>query len=183
SPGFAHAGAGNTAPVPSPAPAATPSPDPANLGLAREVIAVAFPPDRRQAMLNQFSDNLMAQMRDGMLRATGNRTDPALEPIFNRYVERVRSLSVEINRDGAPAMFEAMARAYARTFNRDELVQIRAFLSTPAGAHYLEGSIEMLGDPDVAEANRAHMARAFTALQPLMEELRRDLAAHFAAQR
>lgn len=165
-----------------PAAARAPDPDPARLTLAREVIALAFPPERRRAMLVQISDTMMAQMRDGILRSAGTQLDAELQAILDRYMERVRTISNQINGDGAPETFEAMARAYARVFSRDELVQIRAFLATPAGAHYLQGSLDILGDPDVAEANRAQMARAFAAMEPLMTELRRDVEAYVAGK-
>jgi hypothetical protein len=166
----------------APAPVAAPDPDLANLALAREVIALAFPPESRHAMMTRMSDAMITQMRGALFPPTGNPSDPGLQQIFDRYVERVRALTYQSTSDGAPAMFDAFARAYARQFTHDDLLQIRAFLSTPAGARYLQRSSEMLSDPDVAEANRAYMESTFRALQPLIEDLRRETQAYLTRQ-
>lgn len=162
---------------------AAPAPDPERLAIAREIIALGFPPATRPAMLTRASEALMTQMRDGLLRSIGSVPEPELQRILDRHLERVRTATREFNGDGAPAIFEATARAYARNFSHDDLVQIRAFVSTSAGANYLQRSAELLSDPDVAEANRAHMARAFGLMQPLLEEFRREVDAYVAAQR
>ncbi len=106
-----------------------------------------------------------------------------IQRIVDRHLDRLRTTVNDINRESIPALFTAMARAYARTFDHDDLVQIRSFVGTPAGANYLQRSMDMLSDPDVAEANRAHFARGFSALQPLMEQLRREVAAKLASRR
>ncbi len=161
-------------PAQIPAPAVA-DPSPENLALAQEIIRIGFPPASRRDMLVRTSDALMAQMREGIARSSGMTADPELQRVFDRYLDRLRTVSNEASADGMPAIFEAMARAYARRFSHDELVQIMAFVSTPAGARFFQQAPELLSDPDVAAANRAHMQRTFAALEPLITELRRDV--------
>ena len=165
---------------PTPA-AVVPAPDPEKLAIAQDIIRRGFPPESRQASLNRAGEAMMAQMREAVLLPSA-LSDPEIRRIVERYLVRLRSVSEETNRDGAPAIFEAMARAYARQFSRDDLVQIRAFVSTPAGANYLQRSMDLLSDPDVAAANRAHFARGYAAIQPVIEQARREMADYVAAK-
>jgi hypothetical protein len=162
-------------PVPA-APAA--APDPANLAIAREIIVIAYPPESRQAMFARLSEAMTAQARDAMLATVGGTLDAEMQRLLARYLERINAVSAQRNRDGAPRLFDAFARAYARQFSHEDLVQIRAFVGTPAGAHFLQRSADLLSDPDVAEANRAYMTDAFRDMQPLIEELGRDVQAY-----
>jgi hypothetical protein len=172
----------SAAPAPAPAPAVA-DPTPENLAIAREIVDLALPPESRRAMMERMSDAMFAQMRDGMAQSQGNPSDPELQPLIDRYLERFRIMTNALSNDTAPAMFEAVARAYARTFSHDDLVQIRAFAATPVGMRYFRQSPELFSDPDVAEANRAYMTRMFTAMQPMIAEMQRDVEAHRARQR
>jgi hypothetical protein len=178
---FAVGGAApSLAQSPAPAPATAAPLDSENLAIAQEIVALAYPPESRHAMLMRVSDSMTGQMRRAVFPPNGNPPDAAMQQIFDRYLDRVRAVTDRSFTDGIPAIFEAFARAYARQFSRDDLVQIRAFVSTPAGARYLQRSAELLSDPDVAEANSAYMATAFHAVQPLMDDLRREIAAYVA---
>jgi hypothetical protein len=167
--------------APSAPAAAAPDPDPEKLAIAQDIIRRGFPPESRQATLSRAAGAMMAQMREAVFPPSA-QTDPEIRRIIERYLERLRAVSDETNRDGAPAIFEAMARAYARQFSRDDLVQIRAFVSTPAGANYLQRSMDLLSDPDIAAANRAHFARSYAAIQPLIEQARREMMDYMAAK-
>ena len=97
---------------------------------------------------------------------------------LDRYLSRVRASSNALIEEASPAVFAAFARAYARRFSHDDLVQIRAFVETPAGARFVQQVDDLLSDPDVAHANTAYMAAAFAALQPLQVQLFEELRAH-----
>jgi len=167
----------------APARSAATDPDPANLTLAREIVTIAYPPESRRAMFVRVSDAIIAQVRGAILPETPSSWDAELQQIFERYVERVRAVSNEATSDGAPELFEAFARAYARQFTRDELLQIKAFVSTPAGAKYVQRASELLTDPDVAQANAVYMARTIRELEPVMDQLRREMEAYLARRR
>ena len=149
--------------------------EPENLALAQEVIALAFPPDSRHAMLSRVGDAMMAQARNAALASSNGTFDAGEQQILEHYLARVREVSERTITERSAPLFTALARAYARMFTRDELVQIRAFVATPAGAKYLQRSGDLLSDPDVAQANTAYMQSALTSLQPLQVQLRQEL--------
>ena len=152
--------------------------DPESLAIANQIVDLAFPPASRHAMLMRTTEAMMAQARAASLEASRGQFDAGAEQILQRYFERVRAVAERsIANDTAP-LFTAIARAYARRFTRSELVEIRAFVSTPTGAKYLQQSSELLSDPDVAQANTAYMTNAFAAIRPLIEDLNRELQAH-----
>jgi len=160
-----------------PAPAATPL-DPETLALAGEVVDLAFPPETRHAMYSRIIDAMLAQTREAATAATGHRPDPGEQQILDRYMERLRAEADRIITERSPSLFAAFARGYARMFTRDELIQIRAFVTTSAGAKYVQRSSDLLSDPDVAAANTAYLRTVFSAVQPLQTQLRDELIAY-----
>jgi hypothetical protein len=160
-----------------PAPAATPL-DPETLALANQVVDLAFPPETRHAMSSRVIDAMLAQTREATAATTGHRPDAGEQQILDRYMERLRADADRIVTESSPSLYAAFARGYARLFTRDELIQIRAFVSTPAGAKYVQRSSELLSDPDVAAANTAYLRNVFTAFQPLQSQLRDELIAY-----
>jgi hypothetical protein len=157
--------------------------DPERLALANEVIDLSYPPAGRRAMLMGAVDTMTDQARAAVAEATGAETDAGLERILERYLARVRVQTERVIAEHSAPLFAAYARAYARQFTRDELVQIRAFVSTPTGRKYVQQTISMLSDPDVARANTAYMTSAFSALQSMQAELNRELQAYMRGRR
>ena len=157
--------------------------EPANLELAQQVVDLAFPPDRRHALLSQMGTTLEAQMRSAQRAVVGGTSDAGEEQIIQRFLDRAHAELDRSISDGAPTLFGALARAYARMFTREELTEIRAFVSTSAGSKYLQRSGDLLTDPDVAQANSAFMTRALSSIGPLEAELRRELTEYRAHNR
>jgi hypothetical protein len=176
-PAFAQA-----APAPRPAPPAAPTKpapvDPERLAIAEEVVAIAFPVEKRQEMMSRLTDSVMAQVR-AAASPGGEPADPGAQAILKRYFDRVRAEGERLNALAAPDLFRAAARAYARMFTRDELVQIRAFVATPAGAKYVQRSPDLISDPDVARVNTAHFERVFETIDPIRAEFQRELMTYF----
>jgi hypothetical protein len=149
--------------------------DPENLALAREIIDLSYPPETRHAMLSRTSDAMMAQTRTAIIEAAGVELDAGAQQILQRYMDRVREISERSIATDSPPLFAAFARAYARHFTRQELIEIRAFVRTPTGARYIQQSMDLLADPDVAQANTAYMTRSFGQMQPLLVDLAREV--------
>lgn len=168
-------------PTPAPAPAAA-EPSPENLAIAREIVDISMPPDSREAMMQQMTDAIIAQAREGLSRAAGDLSDPAAQLFWDRYLERAREATRDLDNESMPAIIEAIARAYARMFSHDELVQIRAFALTPAGRRYFLHGADIFSDPDFAEANRAYNARLFPILEAVLAEVQREIEAQAAPQ-
>jgi hypothetical protein len=153
--------------------------DPERLAIAQEVVALAFPPEHRQAMFMRVADAFMVQIRQATFGPTGAPDDPGAEAIFNRFVGRVRAQVERSAAEASPELFAAFARAYARMFTRDELVQIRAFVATPAGAKYVQRSADLLSDPDAARANTDYMRSYLAAVKPIQADFMRELTDYF----
>jgi hypothetical protein len=157
-------------------PAPAEQPDPERLALATQVIELSFPPEGRHAMFMRTVDTMTAQMRVAIMQGQGlTNMEPGLERILNRYFARMRSETEGLVAGLSTPLFAAMARAYARTFTHNELVEIKAFVATPTGQRYLQQSIEMLADPDVAQANTDYITRVVETLRPMELELRGEL--------
>ena len=173
--------AAQSAPASAAAPAAA-EPNPANLAIAREIVTLIMPPENAQAMMDQMSDALYAQMREALSRSAGNLPDPSAQPLWDRYLERVRAATRDLDNEYLTIVNEVVAKAYARIFTLDDLVQIRTFASTPAGRRYFRQSMDIFNDPDVAEANRTYMERAFPIIQRAMLEAQREIEAQSVTQ-
>lgn len=117
---------------------------------------------------------MITQARNAVLEMAGGNIDAGMQRILARFIELVRARSERTMTEHSAPLFVAFARAYARMFTRDELVEIRAFISTPTGAKYIRQAVNLLSDPDVAQANTAYMTSAFSALQPLLADLGRE---------
>ena len=152
--------------------------DPQALKLAREIIDIAFPPNRRREMLLGTVDAMTAQFRSAVA-GSGQPLDAGAERIVERYLKRSRSEGEKAIDAHMPALFDSFARGYARGFTAAELAEIRAFVGTPTGAKYVRRSPELLSDPDVARANSAYFATVMESLGPLQAELRRELTDYF----
>lgn len=82
-------------------------------------------------------------------------------------------------RAAMPALLEAQAQVYAREFSTDELRQLIVFAQTPAGKHYIDRYDLLLMAPEVMDAQR----KLGEDLQPVMEDLAKELCAEKAAKR
>lgn len=151
--------------------------------VATDIIELSFPPAARRAMFAGTVETFMAQARRASTEASGEHFSPAVEAIIDRHLARARGEIDRVLTQASPALFAAMARAYARRFTYDELVQIRAFVATPTGAKFVQSGNDILADPDVARANTAYMSAALAALRPLEAQLMAELRAHFGNDR
>lgn len=167
-----------TAQGPAPAPAAAPV-DPRKLPLAAEIIEISFPPAARRAMFANAVETMMTQARRASAEVAGERLSATVEAIIDRHLARARTEIDRVIAEASPELFAAMARAYARRFSYDELVVIRAFAGTPAGAKFLQSGMDLLADPGIARANTAYMSAALAAIRPLQSQLMEELRAHF----
>jgi hypothetical protein len=150
-----------------------------SLPVAIEIVERSFPPETRRAMFASALETFMAQARRASREARDERLSAAVEAILDRHLARGRAEIERVIAEASPELFAAVARAYARRFTYDELVQIRAFAATPAGAKFLQSGMDLFADPDVARANTAYMSAALAAMRPLQEQFMEELRAHF----
>jgi len=153
-------------------------PDVRGLAVAKEVVDIAFPQESRLKFFESVMTPLMAQMRAAATTVAGSERDPGLETITDRFINKAL---IDIKDDlavNSPGLFAAIARAYARSFSVDELVEIKTFVSTPTGAKYIQRSPETLADPDVAAWNTAYMVRLKLKIEAARKSLVDEVAAY-----
>ncbi len=169
---------GNGAPAAAAAGASVPNE--ASLKLSREIIAVAWPEDQRMVMMRRMQDAILAPMKANM-QLPPELNDPGLHKILQDYIDNVPETMAPVMAQHMPALFEAMAHAYARNFSMPELEQILAFAHTPAGGKFFSRSSTLLQDPDVAAANGVMMRAAQQATMQSLGEMQGKVRAYFEA--
>lgn len=161
------------------APAASAALDPARLAIARDVVDLVLPPDRREQMFMQVIDTMLSNMLAGITKGIqleeSLRAYPKLRTILGTFIKRQRDLVLADLKESQPELLLAYANAYARTFDVAELELIKAFLSTRAGAKFAQRSVDMLRDPDVAAWQRATAERAQRREKAELEKFKAEL--------
>lgn len=137
------------APAPSPPPAAAPL-NPADMQVARDIIAIAMPPEQRVAMMQGVSNALLGAM-SANIRSQIAVDDPGLNHIIDTMLAQVPERMKPVYERNIPVLAETMARAYVRHFSSEDLHAILAFARTPAGQHYLSRSLVVAQDPEIVE--------------------------------
>jgi hypothetical protein len=148
--------------------------DPARLALGRQVIAIMYPPETRDAMMASMVEALMAQIRSGT-HLPAMFSDPGLKAIMDRAFNAMPARLMPVISRNLPRMHEAIATAYAREFTAAELSEIVAFGRTPTGRRYFQQSGSLLADRDVAAANTAYIGEAQQLNQQFTAQVRQEV--------
>jgi hypothetical protein len=180
-PAFAH-GSGKppitVAPAQQAAAPAAPV-DPASLAVAREILVIGFPPDKREQMFNSMIDTIMTQARQNVSLDKFS-DDTEFQTLLDRSNQRMFEAMKASLTAAIPDYFDAMARAYARGFSADDLNAILAFVKTSAGQHYLERSSQLLKDPDVALASQRMTMQLMAKMPDIISEIMKDVQDYVA---
>jgi hypothetical protein len=165
------------APVEAPAAA----PDPARVAAARALVDVMMPPATREQMLRDMMAPMLANLRRGISQnpqfVAALDSDPRLRALFDGFMAKQEQRTTAMMQDSLPGMLPAMANAYARRFDLAQLKEIRAFFETPTGRAYMQGSVTIMSDPDVAAWQRQLMSQAMAHVQEDVAEFTRQVAA------
>ncbi|PEQ11115.1 hypothetical protein B2G71_18935 [Novosphingobium sp. PC22D] len=146
------AAAASTAAARAETPAAVAPTDQAErLALAHEIIAVAFPPERREAMLAGTMNAMLKQMRAGA--KFDSIEDAGLRKIVSKFLDSIPARLKPVTSDFLPLQMDAIAGAYTRMFTLEELRDVATFARSPSGRTYLQRSMETMSDPAVAQVN------------------------------
>ncbi|WP_298282701.1 DUF2059 domain-containing protein [Novosphingobium sp.] len=151
--------------------------DPARLVIAREIVGIAFPTDKREAIFGGAMDAMLEQMRATMFSSMKN--DPGAEKIVNGKVDGFVAGSKVILRRHIPSMLDAVAEAYTREFSEAELTELRAFAQTNTGTHFLQRSSAVMSDPSFRASNEAYMRDLMPSIEKMRTELLEDLTRYF----
>jgi hypothetical protein len=148
---------------------AAPAPDAARHAAAAELVDLIFPPATREQMIGTMMRSLLANMQQGMLQngpfAKMLGDDPRLQKAFADFLAAQQQRSLETMRAGLPGMTAAMTNAYARRFDVGQLNELKAFFRTPTGQAYMQASMTIMSDPDVAAWQRDLMTRSMSHVQ------------------
>jgi len=132
-----------------PAPLATDAaPDVERLVLARQIVAIALPPERMTIFINNLVDAALGQIHEQTVDAV-HTSDAGLLAIFSDFDTTATESARMMMLQTAPGLSDALARAYAHEFSREDLRQILIFGQTAAGAKYLSRAHELMHDPEV----------------------------------
>lgn len=167
-------------PVPaSPPPAAAPL-NPADMQVARDIIAIAMPPEQRVAMMQGFSNTLLGAM-SANIRSQIAVDDPGLNHIIDTMLAQVPERMKPVYERNIPVLAETMARAYVRHFSSEDLHAILAFARTPAGQHYLSRSLTVAQDPEIVEVYKTMNRDGMILGQNLSRDYAGEISAYLKA--
>ena len=103
--------------------------------------------------------------------------DPRARELFQTFLKHQTDRSLETMRPLMPGMWEAMAHAYARRFDVAQMREIKTFFETPTGRIYMQQSLSMMGDPDIAawqaDVMRQSMAHVQEDVADFMQQVSR----------
>jgi len=145
------------------------APDPARLTAATELLNVLMPPATREQMIQGMMTPMLANMRRGLsgnpdFAAAMNR-NPQIKALFDQFMAKQEARTTEMMQQALPGMIPAMARAYARRFDVEQLRELRTFFETPTGRAYMQASYTIMADPDVAAWQTQIMQQAMSHTQ------------------
>ena len=149
--------------------------DAEKLALARDIVAITYPPETRLATFGGAVKSLIAQMRGGQ------NNPPWMQTILTHVISETEEQTLQILQRHLPDMVDSYAHAYTHAYTLDELRQIDAFAHSPAGGHFLVNQINLLSDPAVGAANRSYMAETMPIMQNIQAKARREVGEYIAA--
>jgi hypothetical protein len=161
--------------APTPAAAVAAPVEPARLAAARKLIDEILPPEKRDAMVDAIVRPMMANLRESMAQspdmATLFQQHPAMRDQMLQFLDGETERSLRVAHETMPALFDAMATAYARQFTLDQLADMERFFTSPTGKIYVERVPAVMADPAVTAAQRAMMDKAFDGLQARIKSM------------
>lgn len=145
------------------------APDPVRLAAAQALIERIMPAAQRDSMIEQMVRPMMENVRGAIFSGpkfeTARAENPKLAATIEAFMKDEFEHSIVTMKAAMPAMFDAMARAYARRFTLDQLQAIDVFFQTPAGHAYVTQAPLVMTDPDFLAVQRSMMADAMTGMQ------------------
>lgn len=162
--------------APQPAKAAAPvAADPARIAAARQVVLKLMPEgiysemfrsmfgDVMDTMMGSFGDMPAAEvmrlggldeaqvkaMGEGRVREIMEIYDPNWHVRLKATTDAMGEMMAELMVDLEPKMREALANAYAREFDLQDLGEMNRFFSTPAGSRYAAKSMTIFMSPEM----------------------------------
>jgi hypothetical protein len=136
-------------------------------------LAEAIEPDAKSFLAEQLGLNTwdIEGMTPDQAEAAAALLDPAWRERARREAEAAPMVGARMMAAIEPSIRQAMAELYAIYFTGEELAQIDAFFSTPAGANLARQSLRMGSDPRLAGAMMQQMPAMFAAAAAMEAEM------------
>ena len=144
------------------------------VALGKEIIDLGLPEERRTAIFMSAMNDMMAQMEQAT-EASAGAPDPEVKKITKKYIDQFKKDASGVLETHLPNMMDAMATAYAETFSKEELQDIRDFVATPSGQKFVEYSPRIMSSPSYAAANQKYMQDILQTIGPMRESVNREL--------
>lgn len=125
--------------------------DPASLATAKQIVDISFPPAERSNRMHALMGTMTAQFKQGI--DMEKVTDPGLHAILDDYFAAIPDALRPSVEAMMPAQMDAVAKAYTRMFSKKELDDILTFAKSPSGSTFLQRSMDVMSDPEVAAVN------------------------------
>ena len=139
-----------------------------------------MPPESRARMIEGMIAPMLGNLQQGMAQSpmfsSAMAQDPQMQTQFAAFMDRQQTRTMTLMRDGLPSMVDAMARAYARRFDVAQCRDIKAFFATPSGRAYMQQSLTIMADPDVAAWQRSMMESSMAHMQADVAEFAKQAA-------
>jgi hypothetical protein len=155
--------------------------DPTSLAVARQILTIAFPPEKRAKMYDSMMRSIVDQSFRNMDNL-GTPQDKDFQKLVDRGTRRMFDRLTAIMIASLPDYYESMAHAYARLLSRDDLDALLAFVKTPAGEHYFDRVSSILKDPDVQAAGQRVVAQMMDKAPEITREQKRDIDEYVATR-
>jgi hypothetical protein len=173
-PAFAQSAPATTSSADVPVPV-----DAGRLVQAKRLIAELAPPEKRDAMIDSIMRPMMANIRHGLEDSAEYRSlfadQPQLRDVMVKFIDAETEHSIKLAREAMPALYEAMATAYARRFSTEQLNELERFFETPTGQAYAAQAATIMSDPDIMAAQRAMMTKSLDGLQDRLRAMTRQM--------
>ena len=145
-----------------------------NLAIAREIVNLGFPIETREAIFFASVDQVVAQMREASLQAYGldGEENAEILAILDEWTADYVDQSKNVLRAHIPSLMDGLAASYSAIFTRQELLDIRAFVSTPSGQRYFELGPAVVAESHFANANQQYMNDVQAQLPAALDDLR-----------
>lgn len=147
--------------------------DPIELIEAQAVIAIMFPPEKREDMMHDLMSEMSSQFSASL--QLNSIEDTGVRSIMEDYLAGLPDALLPLVSEHLPNLLNATAIAYVHRYSLAELRDIRAFAETPSGSHYLSSATALVGDPAVAAANADYLGRVQELNQQLLSGLRQQI--------
>jgi hypothetical protein len=145
---------------------------PEKIGLARQFVNLALPPER-------YMELMRAGAASGLANSLAGLKDEDAQTEGKADLDRFFARLEPVMKAQLPVLSEAYASAYAREYSAAELQQMIAFAQTPAGQHYLSRRDFVDLDPAVLEVQM----KMFESFAPLMKQIQKEQCQAHTAQR